>query len=210
VAAVGLVATVVDGLPGWGSDFGGVVAILMGTGALALLISGRRISVVRLVLLALAGAAIVLGMSFADSRRAEPTHLGKFWDQLAAGEGWDVVSRKFGAMLGSLGHWEYTLAVIGSLLFLFLVLARPSSWRAPILGSAYRRTPALRPALLSVLVVALVGMLMNDSGVVIPALVFTLSIPLVLAACVRALELDAADADSTTPGEPTPTPARTA
>ncbi|WP_157963530.1 hypothetical protein [Actinocorallia populi] len=210
VTAIGLTAMVVDGLPGWGSDFGGVIAILVGTGTLALLISGRRVSVVRMGLLGLLGAAVVLGMSFADSRRAEPTHLGQFWRQLAAGEGWSVVTRKFGAMLNSLGHLEYTLAVIGGLLFLFLVLARPSSWRTPILASAYRRTPTLRPALLSVLVVALIGMLMNDSGVVIPALVFTLAIPLVLAACVRALELDAADAGSTTPEEPAPSPARTA
>ncbi|GAA0965997.1 hypothetical protein [Actinocorallia libanotica] len=210
VVAIGLVAVVVDGLPGWGSDFGGVVAILVGTGTLALLLSGRRISVVRLGLLGLLGAVVVLGMSYADSRRAEPTHLGQFWRQLAAGEGWSVVTRKFGAMLGSLGHLEYTLAVIGGLLFLFLVLARPSAWRTPILASAYRRTPTLRPALLAVLTVALIGMLMNDSGVVIPALVFTLAIPLVLAACVRALELDAADAGSTTPEEPAPTPARTA
>ncbi|MEO3786252.1 hypothetical protein ABGB12_23235 [Actinocorallia sp. B10E7] len=210
VVLVGLVATVVDGLPGWGSDFGGVIAILMGTGALALLISGRRVSAARMGLLALMGAAVVLGMSFADSRRAEPTHLGRFWTQLMDGEGWSVVTRKFGAMLGSLGHWEYTIAAIGAMLFLFLVLARPSSWETPILASAYRRAPTLRPALLAALVIALMGMLMNDSGVVIPALVFTLAIPLVLAACVRALELDVADAGSTTPQEPAPTPARTA
>lgn len=210
VVAVGLVAMVVDGLPGWGSDFGGVVAILVGTGTLALLISGRRVSAVRLGLLALLGAVIVLGMSFADSRRDEPTHLGGFWLQLMDGEGWSVVTRKFGAMLGSLGYWEYTIAAIGAMLFLFLVLARPSAWRTPILASAYRRSPTLRPALLAVLVIALAGMLMNDSGVVIPALVFTLAIPLVLAACVRALELDVADAGSTTPEEQAPTPARTA
>ncbi|WP_344828783.1 hypothetical protein [Actinocorallia longicatena] len=206
VVTIGLVAMAVDGMPGWGSDFGGVVAILLGTAVLTLLIGGWRVSVLRLGLVGLAGSAVVLGMAFFDSLRAEPTHLGKFWDQLAAGDAWGVIMRKFEAMLRSFGYWPFTIVAIGALLFLFLVLARPLTWRAAALEAAYRRTYTLRPALFAGLTVALVGMLMNDSGVVIPALVLTLAVPLVLAACVRALELDAADAGTSRSEEPEPRP----
>jgi hypothetical protein len=197
VCAIGLVAMVIDGTPGWGSDFGGVIAIVLGTVVLALLIAGQRISVVKLGVTALAGAVIVLAMAFADSLRPAETHLGKFWDQLVAGEAWGVIGRKFGAMLHSFGYWPFTVVAIGALLFLYLVLARPLSWRAAALDRAYQQSRSLRPALMAGLTVAIVGMLMNDSGVEIPALVFTLAIPLVLAACVRALELD--DAGTSTP-----------
>ncbi|MEO5878047.1 MAG: hypothetical protein ABIS86_11220, partial [Streptosporangiaceae bacterium] len=208
VCAVGLVAMIIDGAPGWGSDFGGVIAIVLGTVVLALQIAGRRISVLKLGVTALAGAVIVLAMAFADSLRAEQTHLGKFWDQLVAGEAWGVVGRKFGAMLHSFGYWPFTVVAIGALLFLYLVLARPLSWRAAALERAYQQSRSLRPALMAGLTLAIVGMLMNDSGVEIPALVFTVAIPLVLAACVRALELD--DADTSTPRPRAEPSARTA
>ncbi|MDX6742076.1 hypothetical protein [Actinocorallia sp. A-T 12471] len=207
---IGLCAMVIDGMPGWGSDFGGVVAILLGTAVLALQLGGQRVSAARIALAGAAGAAVVLGMAFLDSLRAEPTHLGKFWEQLAAGEAWGVVTRKTGAMLRSFGGYlPFTLMAISALLFLFLVLARPSAWRASALVRAYDYSPTFAPSLVAVLTVTLVGMLMNDSGVVIPALVFTLAVPLVLAACVRALELDA-ERDTPPPGPREPRPAQKA
>jgi hypothetical protein len=201
VCAIGLVAMVIDGTPGWGSDFGGVIAIVLSTVVLALLIAGRRISVLKLGVTALGGAVIVLAMAFADSLRPAETHLGKFWDQLVAGEAWGVIGRKFGAMLHSFGYWPFTVVAISALLFLYLVLARPLTWRAAALDRAYQQSRSLRPALTAGLTVAIVGMLMNDSGVEIPALVFTLAIPLVLAACVRALELDGAGTSTPEPRE---------
>ncbi|WP_425455020.1 hypothetical protein [Actinocorallia herbida] len=210
VVAIGLGAMTVDGFPGWGADFGGVVAILLGTAVLALQVGGQRVSAVRIALAGAVGAGVVLGMAFLDSLRAEPTHLGKFWEQLAAGEALGVVTRKAGAMLRSFGGYlPFTLMAISALLFLFLVLARPLAWRASALARAYDYSPTFAPSLVAVLTVTLVGMLMNDSGVVIPALVFTLAVPLVLAACVRALELDA-ERGMSPPEPPAPRPARTA
>ncbi|MCD0452515.1 hypothetical protein LO762_25500 [Actinocorallia sp. API 0066] len=210
VVVIGLGAMIVDGMPGWGSDFGGVIAILLGTAVLALQVGGQRVSAVRVALAGALGAAVVLGLAFLDSRRADPTHLGKFWEQLAAGEAWGVVTRKTGAMLRSFGGYlPFTLMAISALLFLFLVLARPSAWRASALGRAYEYSPTFAPSLVAVLTVTLVGMLMNDSGVVIPALVFTLAVPLVLAASVRALELDA-EPGTPRPGPQEPRPAQRA
>lgn len=204
---VGCAAVAIDGWPSWGADFGGVLALVPGTAVLGMMIAGKRVSPVRLGLFCLIGVAMVLALSFGDSLRpaAQKTHLGRFWDQLVNGEALGVIARKAGAMLHSLGYWPFTVIAIGSLCFLYFVLARPLDWRAALLDRAYSYSSTLRPALLSVLTVAIIGMVMNDSGVVIPALAFSLAVPLVLAASVRALELD--DETTETGGEDTPRPA---
>ncbi|HEX2316945.1 MAG TPA: hypothetical protein VHJ17_24575 [Thermomonospora sp.] len=204
VAGVAVAAVAIDGWPAWGSDFGGVIAMVPAFAVLGLLIAGRRVSPVRLGLWCAAGAVVVLGIAFADSLRADPSHLGRFWDDLVSGDAGGVVARKAGAMLRSLGYWPFTVAVIGALCFLFFVLAQPLQWRAALLDRAYHHSRTLRPALLSALTLALAGMLVNDSGVVIPAIAFSLAIPLTLAASVRALELDGSTGGAGTSQPATP------
>ncbi|RAY14613.1 hypothetical protein DPM19_12670 [Actinomadura craniellae] len=201
VLVVGGLTVVIDGWPAWGSDFGGVLAIVPAVAVLALMIAGRRVSPVLVALCALAGAALVLLISYLDARRpvGDRSHLGRFWDDLVGGGAWDVVARKAQSMLGSLGNWYFTLATVSALCFLFFVLARPVHWRAAVLDQAYRLSPTLRPALFAALIVAVGGMVVNDSGVAIPAVAFSLAIPLTLAASARALEIDG-------PGTPPPAP----
>lgn len=208
VAGVGAAAVAIDGWPDWGSDFGGVIALVPALAVLGLLVAGRPVSVLRLGAFCVAGAVLVLLIAFADSLRADPSHLGRFWSDLMAGDAWGVIARKAGAMLRSLGYWPFTVAVVGALGFLFFVLARPLQWRAALLDQAYRLSPTLRPALLSTLTLAIAGMLVNDSGVVIPAIAFSLAIPLTLAASVRALELEPGEGAAPTP--PPSTAARSA
>ncbi|MCW2888610.1 MAG: hypothetical protein JWL58_5472 [Streptosporangiaceae bacterium] len=198
---IGLVAAAIDGWPGWGADFGGVLALIPATAVLGMLIAGKRVSAARLGLFCLTAVAAVLALSFTDSLRpaSQETHLGRFWDQLGNGEALGVVTRKAGAMVHSLGYWPFTVIAIASLCFLYFVLSRPLDWRAALLDRAYSYSSTLRPALLSALTLAIIGMVMNDSGVVIPALVFSVAVPLALAACVRALEQDEDLADTPTP-----------
>ncbi|WP_245974370.1 hypothetical protein [Thermomonospora umbrina] len=204
VAAVAVAAVAIDGWPAWGSDFGGVIAMVPAFAVLGLLIAGRRVSPVRLGVFCAAGAVLVLGISFADSLRADPSHLGRFWDDLLNGEAWGIIARKAGAMLRSLGYWPFTVAVVAALCFLYYVLAQPLQWRAALLDRAYHHSRTLRPALLSALTLAIAGMLVNDSGVVIPAIAFSLAIPLTLAASVRAQELDEHGGDAGTSPPATP------
>jgi hypothetical protein len=100
-----------------------------------------------------------------------------------------VLLRKLSAMLHSLSNVWVTALAICALLFLFLVLRRPTQYRASALDMAYSRAPALRAGLTSAMITAVVGCLVNDSGIQIPALALTVAIPLALAASVRALEL---------------------
>ncbi|WP_162795453.1 hypothetical protein, partial [Nonomuraea lactucae] len=181
-----------DGWPSWGADFGGVPAFVVGLAVFLILLSGRRVSVVKLLLVGLAGAALIGAIAVVDWLRpaAQRTHLGTFVQQIIDGQALTVVGRKFGAMVGvTVGNWSLTLLSLVALAFLFLVLDRPSRWGASALGQAYALAPALRAGLFGALTCAFIGFLMNDSGIAIPAMALTVAVPLTLAASVRALRL---------------------
>lgn len=190
-AAYGLLAIFADGWPGWGADFGGVPAFVLGFAVFFILVMGARVSIGKLVLVGVAGAALISALAIVDWLRpaASRTHLGTFVQQVIDGQAWTVVGRKLGAMLGTLSNWQLTPLSLGALAFLFFVLARPSRWGASALSQAYGFAPTLRAGLFGVLTCAFAGFLMNDSGVAIPAMALTVAVPLALAASVRALQL---------------------
>ncbi|MBG0814258.1 hypothetical protein HS045_08515 [Planomonospora sp. ID82291] len=208
-ALYGGLAVFADGWPGWGADFGGVPAFLTGLAVFLILLSGRRVSALRLGLVGLAGIGLITAIAVADRLRpaGQRTHLGAFVQQVLDGEAGTVIARKFTAMVGiTVGNWSLTLLTLVALAFLFLVLDRPSRWGAPALGRAYALAPALRAGLIGALTCALLGFLMNDSGIAIPAMALTVAVPLTLAACVRALRLS----PPTTPERPSAPAATTA
>ncbi|WP_246365886.1 hypothetical protein [Nonomuraea rhodomycinica] len=200
-AAYGGLAVFADGWPAWGADFGGVPAFVIGLAVFLIMLAGRRVSVVKLFLVALAGAALIGAIAFFDWLRpaAQRTHLGNFVQQIIDGQALTVVGRKFGAMIGvTVGNWSLTLLSVVALAFLFLVLDRPSRWGASALGQAYALAPPLRAGLFGALTCAFIGFLINDSGIAIPAMALTMAVPLALAASVRALQLSR----PTTPAQP--------
>ncbi|MEO3886930.1 hypothetical protein [Nonomuraea sp. B5E05] len=191
-AVYGGLAVFADGWPSWGADFGGVPAFVIGLAVFLILLSGRRVSLLKLALVGLAGALLVGTLSVFDWLRPEPerTHLGTFVQQIIDGQAWTVVGRKLTAMVGvTVGNWSLTLLSVVALAFLFLVLARPSRWGASALGQVYALAPVLRAGLFGTLTCAFVAFLMNDSGIAIPSMALTVAVPLTLAACVRALQL---------------------
>lgn len=196
--AYGLLAIFADGWPGWGADFGGVPSFVVGLAVFLLLLTGRKVSVARLAVVGLAGAALIGLIAVADwSRPADRrTHLGAFVQRVIDGEGGSVIGRKLAAMLNTLGNLPLTLLSLVALAFLFWVLSRPSRWGASALSHAYGRAPELRAGLLGALTAALVGFLINDSGIAIPAMALTVAVPLTLAASVRALRLASAEPSS--------------
>ncbi|MFI0352671.1 hypothetical protein [Actinomadura sp. 9N407] len=80
-------------------------------------------------------------------------------------------------MLNSLGSVWLTLPAAFVLILLVALLLR----RDGVLGRVFRDTPALRTALLAVLVTTGVGFAVNDSGIAIPALAALIAAPLTLA-----------------------------
>ncbi|GGP02777.1 hypothetical protein [Nonomuraea glycinis] len=188
----GGLAVFADGWPSWGADFGGVPAFVVGLAVFLILLSGRRVSVLKLLLVGLAGGALISAIALFDWLRpaTQRTHLGTFVQQVIDGQALTVVVRKFTAMVGvTVGNWSLTLLSLVALAFLFLVLNRPSRWGASALGQTYALAPALRAGLIGALTSAFIGFLMNDSGIAIPSMALTVAVPLTLAACVRALQL---------------------
>lgn len=208
--AIGVASVLVIGWPGLGTDFGGVVALIPGLAVTSMMIAGVRVTVPRLAIAGITAVMVITLLSWVDHQRpaAERSHFGVFADQVLHGEAGTVLARKLGAMLGTLGNWQLTLLSAGALVFLFVVLNRPTKWRIGALQRAYEYAPTLRAGLTGSLVTALVGFAANDSGVAIPALALTVAVPLTLSVCVWALQQrdQSAEPEPTTRTDPSPTP----
>lgn len=187
---VGSASVLTVGWPGLGTDFGGVLALIPGLAVTTMMIAGIRVTLTRLTAVGVVAVAAIWLLSWLDYLRPphERSHLGAFAAQVVNGEAGTVVSRKLGAMLGTLGNWQLTLLAACALVFLFVVLQRPTHWRIGALQGAYEYAPMLRAGLTGSLVTALVGFAANDSGVAIPAIALTVAVPLTLSACVWALQ----------------------
>lgn len=185
--AVGSVAVVVDGVPQFGSDFGGVIAVVPAFATLWLLLTDRHLSWRRLLGMVMAGVVVVSAIAVSDYLRPEDsrTHLGRFVAEVLDGSAGTVVQRKIEANLSLLTNSVLTLLVPLALLFLVFLLQRPSG----LLLWTFQRVPTLEPGLVSVLVLGVVGALVNDSGIAIPAMAATVAISVAVAVVVRSLQL---------------------
>ena len=197
VAAVtlglGVVVLALDGAPELGRDFGGVLAAVPAFLLLAMLLTGVRVSVTRVVAI-LGVAVLVVGtVAFVDWLRPPDarTHLGRFVQQLLTGEAWTVVSRKASANLHILtsSPLAWMLPVVAVAMF-WLVrtggLLRHRGGGAT--GLPARTTAVLRAGLLATALCMAIGSAVNDSGVAIAATAAALLLPLLiwLAAAPRA------------------------
>lgn len=200
VAIVGLLATVLDGAPGIGADFGGPPAIIPAFALLALMAAGVRITWGRV--LAVVGAAVAATAALAVLDYLRPaedrTHLGGFVQTVLDGGAWDVVGRKLEANLRILANNRpLTILAIAGVALVVLLLARPVrsaitspgggrfSWlsagaRLSELGDV---VPMLRPGFVALAVALGIGFAVNDSGIAIPAYGVALAVPLLLATC---------------------------
>ncbi|MBC6471338.1 hypothetical protein, partial [Actinomadura alba] len=186
VLVVGAAAIVVDGWPGWGSDFGGVLALTPGVVLLAMWTTGTRVTPRRMVAAGSTGAVVVSALAYLDHLRPADrrTHFGDFYQRLLDGQALEVVARKADSMLNSLGNVWLTLLVPLPLLVLAFVALRVDGRLAPL----FRQAPALRAGLLAVLITAIIGFAVNDSGIAVPALAALIAVPLTLAAALTTLE----------------------
>jgi hypothetical protein len=169
--AVLAVAVVADGMPFWGSDVGGVLASVPAFALVALGLSGRKVSPRRLAVLAGGAVAAVAALGFVDMARPaeQRTHLGRLFEQIGH-DGLrpftDAVQRKLAANL-SVIPTSIWIPLVPSVLAFYAWLAYGSS---PRLEAMRFRAPEMRPALVGLLVAAVLGMALNDSGIAVPAM----------------------------------------
>jgi hypothetical protein len=195
VAGAGLVATVIDGLPRLGSDFGGPPAIIPAFALLALWVAGVRVTWRRSLLIAAVTVAAIVALSVLDWLRpaSDRTHLGRFVQSVLDGGGGLIVRRKALQNLDQLISTPLTLTLPLLAVALVFVLRRPGRWRLPALQRAYDRQPLLPAGLAAVGVLLLIGFAANDSGTSIPPVALTVLAPLLVAIGARSVELDDAD-----------------
>jgi hypothetical protein len=201
VLAIGLAAVVVDASPAWGSDFGGPPAFLPALAFFVLAVAGVRLTWRRALTIGGGTVLFLLAIGFADWLRPPESrsHLGRFVQTAMEGGAATIILRKARQNWDILTGSTLTLLVPIGLVFVIYILARPTSWGSQALHRAYERAPLLRPGLVSLLVLFLIGFAANDSGTAIPAVGATLALPLVIALSVRTL------LDETRPGETTTT-----
>ena len=176
VAALFALTVLVDGAPQFGSDVGGAIALVPGLGIAWLLIAGRR-PTLRSVVVALVAGVVVLGLFLAaDLARPEDsrTHLARLFEDVRSGGGQvfsDAIMRKIRTNLRVLGSTIWTFVVPPALGLLAWLLLRPR-WKW--LSETY---PKVRAGLVGGLVMAVLGYAVNDSGIVIPAMMFAYLVP---------------------------------
>jgi hypothetical protein len=195
VLLIGVVALIIDGAPGLGSDFGGPPAIVPAFAVLALFALGVRVTWRRVLIIVGVTVTVIVLLSVIDWLRPEDdrTHLGRFVQTVIDGGAWPVIRRKGEQNVRILFTSWLSALLPFAVAFVVLVLARPVSWGVRPLQLAYDRSPMLRYGLIAFGVLLLVGAALNDSGAVVPAVAATVALPLLISVSVRALELDDQD-----------------
>jgi hypothetical protein len=188
--AVLVVAVVADGMPFWGSDVGGVLASVPAFALVALGLSERKVSPRRLVALAAAGVTAVVGLGFLDLLRPaeQRTHLGRLFEQIGH-DGLqpltDAIQRKIAANL-SVIPTSIWIPLVPSVLAFYAWLAYGSS---PRLEAIRFRAPEMRWAFIGLLVAAVLGLALNDSGIAVPAMMLGVLNPVLVRLALRTDEL---------------------
>lgn len=178
---LGVALIIVNGTPGWGADFGGVIALSTALVVFGMLALGIRPSLPKLALAAGAGVVAVAAIALLDYSRpaSDRTHLGRFVGQLMDGTAWTVVARKAGANVSVLFGSPMTLIVPVFVVILFWLFRRPDS-PGRALVAAYR--PTFSAALVGIGIAGMLGFLVNDSGIAVLAAAGLFTMPLLLAA----------------------------
>ncbi|MDP1820880.1 MAG: hypothetical protein Q8K58_13465 [Acidimicrobiales bacterium] len=164
--AVLLLAIVIDGMPIWGADVGGVLALVPAVGVTAAKLLDHRLKWRSVLLWGSAALAAVAMFAAIDLSRPvdSRTHLGRLVESIGdngLGALETVVTRKLGANFGVITSSVWTAMVPIALGFVVYLL-----WRAPGQVRAIRDT--IRECLGGLAVVGLLGFALNDSGIAVP------------------------------------------
>ncbi len=183
VAAVALLGAVllVDGLPMWGADVGGVLTGVPAFAVTASALLGLRVRWRSAIAWALATILAVVGLGLLDLTRAanERTHLGRLFEQIGADgmEGfWLVIERKLAQNLRALTEQWWLWLVLASLAALaYMMWRHRDSWQG-----LCDELPEVRAAAFGVGVGAVLGFALNDSGIAVPGMMLAVFNPVLL------------------------------
>jgi hypothetical protein len=160
-----------DSAPSRGADVGGVLTLVPVFGLMVWVLSGRRITLRSLAVAAIGTIVVLAALVGVDLLRSPEarTHLGNF---VASSESdsstfFTTISRKWSTNVAVFGKTVWTWMVPITSGFLIYVLVVAKGWRRLLPPRS-----ALRAGVVGIVFAGLVGWLVNDSGVVVSALVF--------------------------------------
>jgi hypothetical protein len=164
-----------EGLPMFGADVGGVLSMVPAFGVTALILAGRRPGMRTALGLVVAAGLTVLVFAFVDAIRpaGERTHLARLAEHLVDGR-WgsfnDSLARRLQASFGGaeLAAWSLVVALIVGVGIYVVLVARGhlGRWRGQMGWLRHRPTQAATAGLT---VLAVAGLVANDSSIAVPA-----------------------------------------
>lgn len=182
-AVLFLAIVIVDGAPMWGSDVGGVLALVPAFGMTLILLAGKRPGLRTIAISAALTLVVLGGFLVLDLARPvdQQTHLARLFEDIrlrGPGAFFDTVGRKVETNLRVFTSTIWTYFVPPSLAFISWLLLRPKGRWERFAGDY----PTLRAGLIGGLVLSLLGFAVNDSGIVVPAMVLSYLVPVALLA----------------------------
>lgn len=173
-AVVGAVTLVAVAAPAFGSDVGGTLALIPAFGLMVMWLDGRRVSWQRgLIAIGVAVAAVgVLALIDRARPEASRTHLGRFLDELLDGDGSLILRRKLRGNIAILTSSFWTLILAGLIVVVGVWCWRRRDW---LLASVADR-PAVAAFSVGWAVAAALGFALNDSGLVVPAVMLGVAV----------------------------------
>src|SRR6266516_2458930 len=146
VAGVAAFAVIASGWPGFGSKFGGTVAMVPGFVLLGLHAAGVRVTLRRAARIAVSGLAAVVVFALVNYfvPLTGQSHIGEFVGQVLHGGAGVVLQRKINSNVGSLTITPYSPLVPVVVIALGLLLARPRWFGAWWLPRSWAAAPMLR------------------------------------------------------------------
>jgi hypothetical protein len=184
-----VLAVLIDGMPIWGSDVGGVLAFVPAVGVTAARLLGHRIRWRSVAVWGTAAVAVVSAFAVVDLSRPDDrrTHLGRLVEAIAdqgVGALESVVTRKLGANLTVITSSVWTAMVPIAFGFIVYLL-----WRAP--GHVRSIRDTIRESLAGLAVVGFLGFAFNDSGIAVPGVMLGVVNASLVYLTVRTLPMEA-------------------
>lgn len=187
-AALFVGVVLLEGLPMLGADVGGVLSMVPAFGITLLVLGGRRPRGRELGLLTVAAFATVMVFAFVDTLLpgGEQSHLARLADHLVHGRIGslsDSLTRRVQASFGALDTavWFLVLGLVAAVGAYVILISRVRPRERALLPAA---SPPVAAAALGLLVLAVIGLVANDSSVAVPA---TMLIPLTPVAVLHVL-----------------------
>ncbi|MEU4384704.1 hypothetical protein [Promicromonospora sp. NPDC023805] len=191
VTVVGVIAMAVDVWPTLGADLGGGLVLVPAFVVIGTAASGLRLTLWRFVWVGAAGVGVVALVGLLDWLRPPESrsHLGRFVGQVLDGEAVSTVLRKALYALNSITGGPAVWVTVIVLVLVGLALYGPTTWRKRLTPAWFERAQErwefLRPALVAMWVMAVLGSLVNDFGLRIAMIALIPAVPLLTLVALR-------------------------